>query len=133
VWSGTVTGSRPGSYKAVRVASANGAGSTSASKSLAMTFAASISAATTAARHGHAIRVSGHVRPSAWAAHRKARIEVYSHGRWVLAHYVTLDGSGNVSFYESRSTKGTRTIRLRLTGGSGYSAGNSNSITLHWN
>jgi hypothetical protein len=133
VWSGSVTASRPGSYRARRVVNPTGTASTSSTRSLAVTFAPTISAATLTARHGRSIKVVVHVRPSAQAAHRYARLEIYSRGHWVLAHYVRLNGSGNATVYEVRSTKGTRKIRVRLTSGKGYGAGTSNSLTLRWN
>lgn len=133
VWSGSVTASRPGSYRARRTATPSGTESTSAMRSLAVTFAPTISVSATTTRHGHSFKVTAHVRPSAQAARRSARIEVYSRGRWVLSHYVKLSSSGNATFYERRSTKGTRKIRLRLTSGKGYGTGASASITLRWN
>lgn len=133
VWSGSVTASRPGSYRARRTATPSGTESTSAMRSLAVTFAPTISVSTTTTRHGGSFKVTAHVRPSAQAARRTARIEIYSRGRWVLSHYVKLSSSGNATFYERRSTKGTRKIRLRLTSGKGYGTGASASITLRWN
>jgi len=44
-----------------------------------------------------------------------------------------LNGSGNATVYERRSTKGTRKIRVRLGSGKGYRTGTSNSLTLRWN
>jgi hypothetical protein len=132
VWKGTVTASKPGSFKAVRLLSPNGLASSSSLRALAVTFAPTISVSTTTVRHGHSIKVTARVRPSVQAAHRYARLEIYSHGHWVLAHYVKLNGSGSATFYERRSAKGTRKIRLKLTSGKGYGTGASNSITLHW-
>jgi hypothetical protein len=132
VWTGSVTASKPGSLRATRIASPTGTASASSTRSLAVTFAPTISAATRTTRHGRSIKVIVHVRPSAQAAHRNARLEIYSHGHWVLVHYVLLNGSGNATVYERRSTKGTRKIRVRLGSGKGYRTGTSNSLTLRW-
>jgi hypothetical protein len=133
LWRGSLTASRAGSFMAVRTADPSGLASSSVLRSLAVVFAPTISVHVPTARHAHSIKVAVRVRPSAQAAHRKARVEIYSHGRWVFSHYVKLDGAGNATFYERRSTKGTRKIRVRLTSGRGYGTGASNSVTLRWN
>jgi hypothetical protein len=133
VWTGTITGVRLGYFKAVRLPSPNGVGSIpSAYRTLAVTFAPTISVSATSARHGRSIRVTARVRPSAQAARRNARVEIYTGGHWVFSRYVRLSSAGNATFYERRSTAGTRKIRLRLTSGKGYGTGASSTLTLRW-
>jgi hypothetical protein len=132
-WTGTVTGTAPGSYRARRSATATVAASFSTpARTLSVSFAPTLSASVTRVRHGRSIRISVRVRPAAQAAHRRVRVEVYSHGHWVLSRHVTLNGSGNATIYERRSSKGARKIRLRLTGGKGFGTGTSSSLTLRW-
>jgi hypothetical protein len=133
VWTGSVVGSRPGSWMAVRVASASGLYSASSARSLGVNFAVTISTTVTTVRHGRSIKVTAKARPSAQASRRSIRLEIYSGGRWVLAHYVRLNSSGNATFYEQRATRGTRKLRLRLSSGKGYGTGISGTITLRWN
>jgi hypothetical protein len=132
VWTSSVLASRAGSFMAVRTPDPSGSASSSAPRALAVVFAPAITPYAITIGHGHSIKVAVRVRPSAQAARRSARIEIYSHGHWVFYRYATLNGSGNASFYLKRSTKGTSTVRVRMTAGNGYGSGASNTVTLRW-
>jgi hypothetical protein len=131
-WHGSITGSRPGSYRAVRVANWSGHRSTSASDKFDVKFAPALSAKTTSTRRGHALKVSISVKPSSASAHRTAYLQRYENGHWVTYRSVRLSSTGKATYWASRRTKGTRTIRLRLTSGKGYATGYSSSLTLRW-
>jgi hypothetical protein len=116
----------------VRRADAGGLTSWSASRSLGVSFAVTISATKLTTRRGHYLKVTLKARPAVQASRRSVRLEVYSGGHWVLSRYVRLSSAGNATFYQRRSTRGSRKIRLRLTGGKGYGTGTSGTLTLHW-
>jgi hypothetical protein len=132
VWRGHVTGTRPGSYLAVRVANWSGRGSSTTTRWLGVAFAPSISAGRTSTRHGHSLKVSVTVRPGSAASRRLAKLQRWELGRWVTYGSVRLSSSGTGAFWSSRSTRGTRRIRLVLSAGTGYGTGTSNTLNLRW-
>lgn len=127
-----IGGTAAGSFKAVRLQDLNGLASESGEVGLRMMFNPNLNPRALSVRRGRSIRVDLTVDPTAASKSRTVSIQRWTGRRWLTYRYVGLSKAGTVTFYESRSTRGTKRIRAVIGPWAGYGGAASKAVTLTW-